>query len=92
MNLKYLLEGAVSINPILFALSLCETAGVRRGRLSNRMRIPPVSEKVSGGSKQMQLVNPLAPRRYGSGVQVLVADPQDPQERFYAVRLFSIAF
>jgi hypothetical protein len=56
------------------------------------MRIPPVSEKVSGGSKQMQLVNPLAPRRYGSGVQVLVADPQDPQERFYAVRLFSIAF
>jgi hypothetical protein len=29
------------------------TAGVRRGRLSNRMRIPPDSEKVDGGSKQI---------------------------------------
>ena len=27
MNLKYLLEGAVSINPILFALSLCDDSG-----------------------------------------------------------------
>jgi hypothetical protein len=72
MNLKYLLEGAVSINPILFALSLCETAGVRRGRLSNRMRIPPVSEKVSGGSKQIAVsesagASPIWQRRASLG-------------------------
>jgi len=53
MNLKYLLEGAVSINPIYLHYPFAMTAGVRRGRLSNRMRIPPVSEKVSGGSKQI---------------------------------------
>jgi hypothetical protein len=41
---------------------------------------------------KLQLVNPLAPREYGSGAQVVVTDPEDPQEKPYAVRLFSIAF
>jgi hypothetical protein len=40
----------------------------------------------------LQLANPLAPRQYGSGAQVVVADPQDPQERPYAARSFSVAF
>jgi hypothetical protein len=43
-----------------------------------------IQKKFVAAPNKWQLVNPLAPRRYGSGVQVLVADPQDPQERFYA--------
>ena len=61
---------------------------------------PPVEQnsnsscfrKFMAARNKLQLVNPLAPRQYGSGAQVVVADPQDPQERPYAVRLFSIAF
>ena len=61
---------------------------------------PPVEQnsnsswlrKFVAAANRWQLVNPLAPRQYGSGAQVVVADPQDPQERPYAVRLFSIAF
>jgi hypothetical protein len=61
---------------------------------------PPVEQnsnsswfrKFMAAPNKLQLVNPLAPRQYGSGAQVVVADPQDPQERPYAVRLFSIAF
>jgi hypothetical protein len=61
---------------------------------------PPVEQnsnsswfrKFMAAPNKLQLVNPLAPRQYGSGAQVVVADPEDPQERPYAVRLFSIAF
>ena len=61
---------------------------------------PPVEQnsnsswfrKFMAAPNKLQLVNPLAPRKYGSGAQVVVADPEDPQERPYAVRLFSIAF
>jgi hypothetical protein len=61
---------------------------------------PPVEQnsnsswfrKFMAAPDKLQLVNPLAPRQYGSAAQVVVADPEDPQERPYAVRLFSIAF
>ena len=61
---------------------------------------PPVEQnsnsswfrKFMVAPNKLQLVNPLASRQYGSGAQVVVADPEDPQERPYAVRLFSIAF
>jgi hypothetical protein len=48
--------------------------------------------KFITAQNKLQLVNPLAPQQYSSGAQVVVADPQDPLERPYAVRLFSIAF
>ena len=41
---------------------------------------------------KLQLANQRAPRQYGSGAQVVLADPQTPQERPYAVRSFSVAF
>jgi hypothetical protein len=49
-------------------------------------------KKFVAAQNKLQLVNPFAPRQYGSGEQVVVADPQDPQERPHALRLFSIAF
>ena len=60
---------------------------------------PPVEQnsnsswfrKFMAAPNKLELMNPLAPRQYGSGAQVVVADPQDQQERPYAVRLFSIA-
>jgi hypothetical protein len=48
--------------------------------------------KFMTARNKWQLLNPWAPRQYGSGAQVVVADPQDPQEKPYAVRLFSLAF
>ncbi len=61
---------------------------------------PPVEQnsnsswfkKFRAAPNKFQLVNPFAPRQYGSGEQVVVADPQDPKQRPYAVRLFSIEF
>src|ERR1700732_5136773 len=61
---------------------------------------PPVEQnsnsswykKFVAAPNKFQLINPFAPRQYGSGEQVVVADPQDPKERPHAVRLFSIAF
>src|ERR1700722_2075352 len=61
---------------------------------------PPVEQnsnsswfrKFVAAPNKLQLVNPFAPRSYGSGEQVVVANPQDPKERTYALRLFSIAF
>jgi hypothetical protein len=61
---------------------------------------PPVEEnsdsswtgKFMAAQNKLQLVNPLAPQQYGSGARVVVADPQDPLGRPYAVRLLSIAF
>ena len=41
---------------------------------------------------KLQLINPLAPQRYGSGEQVVSADPNDPRERGRFWRLLSIAF
>jgi hypothetical protein len=61
---------------------------------------PPVEQnsnsswykKFMAAQNKLQLINPFAPRQYGSGEQVVVADPLDPQERPHALRLFSIAF
>ena len=61
---------------------------------------PPVEQnsnsswfrKFMAAPNKLQLVNPLAPRQYGSGEQVVVADPQDPKQRPHAVRLFSFTF
>jgi hypothetical protein len=61
---------------------------------------PPVEQnsnsswfkKFVAAPNKLHLVNPFAPRQYGSGEQVVVANPQDPKERPYALRLFSITF
>jgi hypothetical protein len=49
-------------------------------------------KKFMSAQNKLQLISPFAPRQYGSGAQVVVADPRDPRERANAVRLFSIAF
>jgi hypothetical protein len=49
-------------------------------------------KKFQVAPNKLQLLNPNAPRQYGSGEQVVVADPQDPKERPKYLRLFSIAF
>lgn len=48
--------------------------------------------KFMAAPNKLQLLNPAAPPQYGSGQQVVVANPRDPKERPYAIRLFSIAF
>src|SRR5271163_2518070 len=49
-------------------------------------------KKFMAAPNKLQLLNPFAPRQYGSGAQVVVADPQDPKERPHYFRLFSITF
>jgi hypothetical protein len=49
-------------------------------------------KKFMAAPNKLQLLNPFAPRQYGSGAQVVVADPQDPKERPHAVRLISFEF
>ena len=61
---------------------------------------PPVEQnsnsswykKFREAKNKLQLINPFAPPQYGSGAQVVVANPQDPKERPYAVRLISFEF
>jgi hypothetical protein len=61
---------------------------------------PPVEQnsssswfkKFMAAPNKLQLINPAAPRQYGSGQQVVVANPQDPKERPHYFRLFSITF
>ena len=88
--------------------SFAMTAGVALAQeFTTRPRVapepeqrPPVEQnsnsswykKFMAAPNKLQLISPFAPRQYGSGAQVVVADPEDPQERPYAVRLFSIAF
>jgi hypothetical protein len=49
-------------------------------------------KKFMAAPNKLQLLNPFAPPQYGSGEQVVVANPQDPRERPYAVRLISFEF
>ncbi len=49
-------------------------------------------KKFMAAPNKLQLLNPFAPREYGSGQQVVVADPQDPKERPHAIRLVSFEF
>ena len=49
-------------------------------------------KKFQAAPNRLQLLNPAAPRQYGSGEQVVVADTLDPKQRPRFVRLLSIAF
>jgi hypothetical protein len=49
-------------------------------------------KKFMAAPNKLQLLSPFAPQQYGSGEQVVVADPQDPKERPHAVRLISFEF
>jgi hypothetical protein len=49
-------------------------------------------KKFVAAPNKLQLLNPFAPRQYGSGAEVVVANPQDPKERPYAIRLISFQF
>src|SRR6516162_4241552 len=49
-------------------------------------------KKFQAAPNKLQLLNPAAPRQYGSGEQVVVADTLDPKERPRFVRLLSIVF
>ena len=49
-------------------------------------------KKFQAAPNKLQLLNPGAPRQYGSGQQVVVADTLDPQQRPRFVRLLSFAF
>jgi hypothetical protein len=49
-------------------------------------------KKIRAARNPLQLINPLAPRQYGSGEQVVSVDPRDPQERPRFLKLFSFAF
>ena len=88
--------------------SFAMTAGVALAQeFTSRPRVapepeqrPPVEQnsnsswykKFMAAPNKLQLISPFAPRQYGSGEQVVVADPADPKERPHALRLFSIAF
>ncbi len=48
--------------------------------------------KFQYAPNKLQLLSPLAPRRYGSGEQVVAADPNDARERGRFWRLFSLTF
>jgi hypothetical protein len=93
---------------MMICASFAMTAGVAMAQqFTARPRVapepeqrPPVEEnstsswykKFVAAPNKLQLISPFAPRQYGSGEQVVVADPADPKERPHALRLFSIAF
>ena len=49
-------------------------------------------KKFQAAPNKLQLLNPAAPRQYGSGEQVVVADTLDPKQRPRFVRPLSIVF
>jgi hypothetical protein len=49
-------------------------------------------KKFQAAHNKAQLLNPAAPRQYGSGEQVVVADPRDPKERPKFLKLLSFTF
>ncbi|MBV9491262.1 MAG: hypothetical protein JO069_16295 [Verrucomicrobia bacterium] len=51
-----------------------------------------IVRKFIGAPNKLHLINPLAPPRYGSGAQVVAADPNDPRQRGRFWRLLSIPF
>jgi|GEM_PF-1346516 len=51
-----------------------------------------IARKFIAAPNKLQLLNPLAPRRYGSGEQVVAADRRDRQERGRFWRLISFPF
>ena len=51
-----------------------------------------ILNKVFTAPKKYQLLNPGAPASYGSGQQVILANPMDPRERPNVWKLFSFTF
>jgi hypothetical protein len=51
-----------------------------------------IVRKFLAAPNKLQLLNPLAPRRYGSGEQVVAADRRDRQERGRFWKVLSITF
>ena len=51
-----------------------------------------IVHKFIAAPHKLQLINPFAPPRYGSGAQVVSADPNDPRQRGRFWRLLSIPF
>jgi hypothetical protein len=49
-------------------------------------------KKFQAARNKFQLLSPAAPRQYGSGEQVVSADPFDPKEKPKYLKLFSLAF
>ena len=89
------------------ALAICTSAAVAQEfRTSPRVvpqPIPPrppseqnsnssVYKKFRAARNPLQLINPLAPREYGSGEQVVSADPFDPKQRPKYLKTLSFAF
>jgi hypothetical protein len=51
-----------------------------------------IYRKFRAAPNKLQLLNPFAPREYGSGEQVVMADQRDPRERPRFWRLLSLSF
>jgi hypothetical protein len=51
-----------------------------------------ILNKVFTAPRKYQLLNPGAPESYGSGQQVILANPMDPREKPNVWKLFSFTF
>jgi hypothetical protein len=51
-----------------------------------------ILHKVFTAPRKYQLLNPGAPASYGSGHEVILANPMDPRERPNVWKLFSLTF
>ena len=51
-----------------------------------------ILHKVFTAPRKYQLLNPGAPETYGSGQQVILANPMDPREKPNVWKLFSFTF
>jgi hypothetical protein len=51
-----------------------------------------ILHKVFTAPRKYQLLNPGAPESYGSGQQVILANPMDPREKPNVWKLFSFTF
>ena len=93
---------------VVFASFLITASAALAQQFTTSPRVPPQAgvprplveqnsnsswfKKFQAAPNKLQLLNPAAPRQYGSGEQVVVADTLDPKERPKFVRLFSIVF
>jgi len=51
-----------------------------------------IYHKFRNARNKLQLLNPFAPREYGSGEQVVMADQHDPRERPRFWKVLSLTF
>jgi hypothetical protein len=49
-------------------------------------------KKFQAAKNKAQLLNPAAPKQYGSGEQVVATDPRDPKEKPRFLKLLSFTF